>query len=95
VLRIRDVYTGSRIQIFPPGSRIKKSPDRIRNGIKDFKYFNPKIVSKLSRKCGEKIRIRDVHPGSGFFPIPLQVPDPEVKKTQKASDPGSATLVKR
>ncbi len=47
VLRIRDVYTGSRIRIFPsrisdPGSRVKKIPDpgsRIRIRIKEFKYF--------------------------------------------------------
>jgi hypothetical protein len=31
--------------------------------------------------------IQDVHPGSGFFPIP----DPGVKK---APDPGSTTLVR-
>ncbi len=45
VLRIRDVYPGSRIRLFSisdPGSRIL---------IKEFKYFNPqkskKMVSKL------------------------------------------------
>jgi hypothetical protein len=42
VLRIRDVYPGSQIQ----GQ--KESRIRIRILIKEFKYFNPKLVSKLS-----------------------------------------------
>jgi hypothetical protein len=48
VLRIRDVYPGSRIRIFSildPGSKF--IPSRIR--ITEFKYLSPnKIVSKLS-----------------------------------------------
>jgi hypothetical protein len=38
MLRFRDVHPGSQIRIFHPGSRIH---------IKEFKYFNPKMVSKL------------------------------------------------
>ncbi len=48
VLRIWDVYCVSRIRLFPiphPGSWIQIFPSRIR--IKEFKYFNPKMVSKL------------------------------------------------
>jgi hypothetical protein len=50
LLRIRDVYPGSRIRIFylpDPGSRAKNVPGsririRIRIRIKEFKYLNPK-----------------------------------------------------
>jgi hypothetical protein len=78
----------SRIRIFSipnPETRI-----RICIRIKEFKYFNPKNVSRLLEM------IRDAHPRSGsgiwillFYP-PL-IPDPGV---QKALDPGSgfATL---
>jgi hypothetical protein len=55
VLRIRDVYPGSRIRI------------------KEFKYFYPKIVSKLS----------EIWSGSLFIPLDtdfLPIPDPGVKK---------------
>jgi hypothetical protein len=49
VLRIRDVYPGSRIRRFSipdpnclqPGSRIR---------IKEFKYFNPKKTNKMVSK---------------------------------------------
>jgi hypothetical protein len=54
----------------PGGSRIQGQKDfRIRNRIKGFKYFNPKIA------LGNMIL--DVHPGSGswFF---LPIPDPGV-----------------
>ncbi len=56
VLRIRDAYPGSRIRIFAipdAGSRLIKILDPgslIRGRIKEFRYFNPKIVSKLSEK---------------------------------------------
>jgi hypothetical protein len=62
VLRIRDVYSGSRIRLFSirePGSDF--FPSRIR--IKEFKYFNPKKWSLGSRKydpgCSSRIRIRN------------------------------------
>jgi hypothetical protein len=56
-----------------PGSEF--FPSRIRIRIKEFKYFNPKIVSKVS----EVHMFRDVHPGSGFqiwALIFLPIPDP-------------------
>jgi hypothetical protein len=49
VSRIRDVYSGSRIRIFfHPGSRIR---------IKEFKYFNPKFVSRIA-STGKKKRAK-------------------------------------
>jgi hypothetical protein len=63
VLRIRDVYPGSRIRLFPtripdpnclhPGSRIR---------IKEFKYFNPKKWFLSSRKY-------DPDPNADFLPF--------------------------
>ncbi len=74
VLRIRDVYPGSRIRIFSIpdfGSRIH---------INEFKYFNPqKIVSKLS-EIWSRLFIPD--PDFDFF---LPIPDPRIKKEP---DPG-------
>ncbi len=61
MLRIRDFYTGS--QYFP---------SRIRIRIKGFKYFNQKIVSKLS-EIWSKMFIPD--PVLDFLPIPN--PDPQ------------------
>jgi hypothetical protein len=56
VLRIRDVYPGSR-DVYPgsrdvyPGSRVKKTPDPgSRSASKNLSIFNPKIVSKLSKR---------------------------------------------
>jgi hypothetical protein len=64
---------------FHPGSRIR---------IKEFKYLNHKMVSKLSEIwSGFYIPDPDPESGSCFLPIP----DPVVKK---APDPGSATLEK-
>ncbi len=65
-VRIRDVYPGSRVLIFP--FRIWSFPSRIH--IKEFKYFNPK---NCFWALGNMIRV--VHPGSGsrFF---LSIPDP-------------------
>ncbi len=89
VLRIRDVYPGSRIRIFP--ARIqghKDSGSRIR--IKEFKYFlTQKIVSKLSEIWSTMFipdRDRD------FLPTP----DPGVKKATgfRIPDPGSATPIR-
>jgi hypothetical protein len=81
VLRIRDVYPGSRIRLFSipdPGSEL--FPSRIR--IKEFKYFNPKKWFLSSRKydlgCSSRIRILTFYPS--------RIPDPGVKK---APDPGS------
>jgi hypothetical protein len=56
VLRIRDVYPGSRIRLFSipdPGSRIRtvSIPDPgSRILIKEFKYFNPKKGKKMVSK---------------------------------------------
>ncbi len=64
VLRILDVYPGSRIRLFSipdpnclhPGSRIR---------IKDFKYFNPKKWFLSSRKYDPGCSSRIPDPGSG------------------------------
>jgi hypothetical protein len=81
VLRIRDVYPGSRIPIlsipdphsFHPRSRIH---------IKEFNYFNLKILFLSTRKydlgCSSQIRIRSIN----FLPFRT----PESKRTP---DPGS------
>ncbi len=84
VLRIRDIYRGSRIRLFSipdpnclhPGSRIL---------IKEFKYFNPQKTS-LNRS---KNMIWVAHPGSGCWLSThpgSRIPDPGIKK---AADPGS------
>jgi hypothetical protein len=70
----------SRIRIFPfripdPGSKI--FPDRIR--IKEFKYFKPKIVSKLL-----EIRSGMFIPDPGLDFLPILEPESE-----KAPHPGS------
>ncbi len=73
VLRIRDVYPGSRIQIFSipdPRSRIEFFPSRYRICIKELKYFIH-IVSKLSKyDPGSSSRIR-----TRIF-YPSRIPDP-------------------
>ncbi len=90
---------GARCQVrnfllhnFIPVFRPEFFPSRIwiffisdpRNHIKEFQYFNPKIVSQLS-EIGSwlliRIRIQIIYPS--------RIPDPGVKK---APDPGSATL---
>jgi hypothetical protein len=77
VLRIREVYPGSRPNFFHPGSRIR---------IKKFRYIGPKIVSKLAEIwSGFGLFIPD--PDPNFLPIP----DPEVKKAPDPGS-GSATL---
>jgi hypothetical protein len=87
VLRIRDAYPGSRIRIFAipdAGSRLIKILDPgslIRGRIKEFRYFNPKIVSKLSEKWSG-LFIPD--PDPDFYPS--RIPDPGVNK---ALDPRS------
>jgi hypothetical protein len=66
VLRIRDVYPGSRIRLFSipdPGSEL--SPSRILwIRIKEFKYFKPKYKTKNGFQALENM-IRVVHLGSG------------------------------
>jgi hypothetical protein len=71
VMWIRDVYTRSRIRIFPfriPRSQIQIQKDsgfRIRIKEKEVKYFNSKIVSKLLEIwCGMFIPDSDLDPGS-------------------------------
>ncbi len=74
MLRIRDVYAGSRIRIFPSRSRVKNIPDPHRR-IKLF--LTPKLF----------LSSRKYDPGSGswFFYL-SRILDPGVKK---APDPGS------
>ncbi len=82
MLRIRDVYPGSRIRLFPsripdpnclhPGSRIL---------IKEFMYFNPK--KQKNGFLALKNMIRVVHPGSRIRMLtfyPSRIPDPGVKE---------------
>jgi hypothetical protein len=77
VVRIRDVYPRIRIFSIPdPGSQIQ-----FRILVKKFKYFNPKMVSKLS-EIWSGMFVPD--PDLDFSPIP----DPGVKK---APDPGSGS----
>ncbi len=67
VLRIRDVYTGSQITILSipdPGSRVKKIPNT-ESASKNLNIFNPKNFFRALGKI-----IWDIHPGSGFFPLP-------------------------
>jgi hypothetical protein len=81
LLRIRDVYPGFRIPLFPsripdPGSEL--SPSRIR--IKEFKYFNPKKSKKWF------LSSRKYDPGCSS-----RIPDPGV---EKAPDPGSQIWIR-
>jgi hypothetical protein len=72
VLRIRDVYPGSRIRLISipdPGSEL--SPSRIR--IKEFKYFNPQKNKKWfpsSRKYDMGCSSRIPDPDADFLTIP-------------------------
>jgi hypothetical protein len=86
VLRIQDVYPGSRIQIFSIpdlGSRVKKIPDPGSGYASNLSIFIPKNYYLSSRKYG--IPDQDL--------VFLPVPDPGIKK---APDPesGTATLIK-
>ncbi len=78
MLRIRDVYTDSRV-------RCLKDPEP-GSASHNISIFNPK-------NCFQALgnMIRDVHPDPGpdFFSIPGPDPGPQGKKTQKAPDPGS------
>jgi hypothetical protein len=83
VLRARDVYPGSRIQLFPssmldPGSELFPPAFRIR--IKEFKYLNPKkwflSSGKYDLGCSYRILIRILT----FYPSQIPhpgVPDPD------------------
>jgi hypothetical protein len=99
VLRIRDVYPGSRIRLFSvpdpdclhPGSQIL---------IKEFKYFNPKKIKKTkkwflsSKKYDLGCSSRILAPDADFLPIPdpgsrgqkgtqSQIPDPDPQHLRK------------
>ncbi len=89
MLRIRDVYPGSQVQIL--SSRIqgqKDSGSRIRIRIKNLSIFNPKnTFSALGNM------IRDVHPGSRiriliFYPSRIQG-----SKRHQSPDPPHCLLV--
>ncbi len=65
---------------------------RIRDVYPGSETFHPGSRIQGQKYSGSRIRIKgkviwDVHPGSGFFPIP----DPEVKKAPDTRS-GSATL---
>jgi hypothetical protein len=66
-----------------PGSEFCHPGSRIR--IKEFKYFNPKIVSKLKKydHSGSRIRILTFYPSRILDPGVKKAPDP---------GPGSVTL---
>ncbi len=96
VLRIRDVYPGSRIRLF--SSRIP-DPNCLHPGswirTKEFKYFNPEKTKKMVSKLWIKwsgLFIPD--PGSGCWLSThpgFRIPDPGVKK---APDLGSRILIR-
>jgi hypothetical protein len=80
----RDVYSGSRIRIFPARIPGQKDPG---SASKNLNIFNPKNCFYALEKM-----IWVVNPGSGFFSHSrsrIRIPDPTA---QKAPDPGSATL---
>ncbi len=88
MLRIRDVFPGSRIRLFSipdpnylhPGSLIR---------IKEFKYFNPKNGFQALENI-----IQVVHPGSRIRMLTFyqsRIPDPGVIK---APDPGSRIRIR-
>ncbi len=91
VLRIRDVYPGSRSRLFSiPDPNCLHLGSRIL--IKEFKYFNPKKAKKLfpsSKKYdpGCSSRIPDLD--ADF--LSSQIPDPGVKK---APNPGSRIRIR-
>jgi hypothetical protein len=77
VLRIQDVYLGSRIRIFPsrdPGSKRFRNPVS-RSASKNLSIFNP---TNCFQALGNMIR--DVHPGTGSRVRIFIIPDPGVKK---------------
>ncbi len=91
MLRIRDVYPGSRIRLFSipdpnclhPGSRIL---------IKECKYFNPQKAKKWflsSKKYDPGCSSRIPDPDADF--LPSRIPDPGVKKVP---NPGSRIRIR-
>jgi hypothetical protein len=87
MLRIWDVYPGSRIRLFSipdPRSEFFHPGSRIR--IKEFKYFNPKwflTSRKYDPSCSSRIRILTFYLS--------RIPDPGA---QKAPDPGSRIRIR-
>ncbi len=82
MLRIRDVYHGSRIQIFPswtdPGSKVKKNPDPGSES-KNLSIFNPKNGFQALGSGS----LFYTHPGSRFpDPNPQQCPKPSNMNTK-------------
>ncbi len=79
VLRIRDVYPGSRIRLFSIPDPYY--PSRIH--IKEFKYLNPKIWYLSSRKYDPGCSSRIPDPDPDFCPSRIQgskrhrIPDPQ------------------
>jgi hypothetical protein len=77
--RILDVYTGSRIQIFPSRIQVQKDPGS-GSASKNLSKFNPKNCFKLLEKLSGMFI-----PYPDFFPIPdpdsgsrnKKVPDPD------------------
>jgi hypothetical protein len=80
MIRIRDVYSGSRIAdptfaIPDPGSRVDKIPDPHPHQ-KFFEILTKKLIlisQKLSPGCSSRIP----DPGSGIFPSQIPDPDPQ------------------
>ncbi len=95
VLRIRDVYPGSRIRIcsipVPDlGSGVKKIPDpgsRIRIRIKECKYFQPKKLFLSSRKYDPGSRSQISDQDLDFFTHPGF----RIQRSKKAPDSGSGS----
>jgi hypothetical protein len=93
VLRIRDVYPGSRAWLFSipyPGSEL--SPSRIR--IKEFMYFNPKKPKKWflsSGKhdpgCSSRIRMLTFYPSRIQGSEMHRIPDPDPQQWIGTSQP--------
>jgi hypothetical protein len=103
VLRIRDVYPGSRILIFThPGSRIQKQQQKRHKFHKIANYFSFEVLKKkiwanflriielFTQKIVTKLsKIWIWDPGSGKNLF--RIPDPGVKK---APDPGSRIRIR-
>jgi hypothetical protein len=82
VLRIRDVYTGSKIGMFPfripdPGSKRFRVPDP-NHPKRNLNILNPKAVSKLS-EIFSGMFIQD----PVFFPSQIPAPDPVFRGQKK------------
>jgi hypothetical protein len=106
VLRIRDVYPGSRIRIFSiPDTGSDFFPSQIPDPHQIFRYFNPKNWFLRSRKydpgCSSRIRILFFYPskiriqGSKRHRIPD--PDPQLCSplSKKSMHKGGLTVLRR